>query len=106
MEIRDTVRMANQIGDFFKSYPEQEALDGIAEHINKFWDPRMRRQLFDHLDNGGEGLDSTIMAQGAVYEDAVLYQAGLIGYEDMLSKAADPDSLVQKLQEIAAKKRK
>ena len=56
METRDTVRMANQIGDFFKSYSEKEALDGIAEHISKFWDPRMRRKLFAHLDVGGEGL--------------------------------------------------
>ena len=53
METRDTVRMANQIGDFFKSYPEQEALDGIAEHINKFWEPRMRRNFFALADAGG-----------------------------------------------------
>ena len=33
---------------FFKSYPEKEALEGIAEHINKFWEPRMRRMFFTH----------------------------------------------------------
>lgn len=60
MEVRDTVRMANQIGDFFASYPEKEALDGIAEHINKFWEPRMRRIFFAHLDAGGEGLKPII----------------------------------------------
>ena len=61
MDIRDTVRMANQIGDFFKSYPEQEALDGIAEHINKFWEPRMRRQLFEKIDAGNSGLSDLVL---------------------------------------------
>ena len=37
--------MANQIGDFFKSYPEAEAVAGIAAHINKFWSRRMREDL-------------------------------------------------------------
>ncbi len=60
MEIRDTVRMANQIGDFFKSYPEQEALDGIAEHINKFWEPRMRRIFFAHMDAGGKDISEIV----------------------------------------------
>jgi formate dehydrogenase subunit delta len=30
---------------------------GIAEHIKKFWDPRMRKAIFAHMDNGGAGLD-------------------------------------------------
>jgi formate dehydrogenase subunit delta len=60
MEIRDAVRMANQIGDFFRSYPEKEALDGIAEHINKFWEPRMRRTFFAHMDAGGEGISEIV----------------------------------------------
>ena len=34
--------MANQIGDFFKSYPEAEAVPAIADHINQFWTKRMR----------------------------------------------------------------
>lgn len=50
------VRMANQISDFFESYPEAEGVEGIYTHIKKFWDPRMRRSIFDHLDKGGAGL--------------------------------------------------
>lgn len=50
------VSMANQIADFFQSYPEAEAVDGIATHIKKFWDPRMRRGIFAHLAAGGAGL--------------------------------------------------
>lgn len=50
------VRMANQIADFFKSQPEEKAAAAIADHIRKFWDPRMRRSLAEHLAAGGEGL--------------------------------------------------
>ena len=51
------VYMANQIGKFFKSQGEDAAVKGTAEHIKKFWDPRMRSTIFAHLDAGGEGLD-------------------------------------------------
>jgi len=45
------VRMANQIGDFFQAMPDrQEALEGVAMHLKKFWEPRMRRELLAHVD--------------------------------------------------------
>ncbi len=51
------VRMANRIGDFFEAMPDRiEALDGIATHIRKFWEPRMRKQIFDYIENGGSAL--------------------------------------------------
>lgn len=50
------VMMANQIAQFFGSYPEAEGIDGVANHIGKFWDPRMRRGIYAHLDTGGAGL--------------------------------------------------
>ena len=62
MDTRDLVRMANQISDFFKSYGEKEAVEGIAEHINRFWEPRMRRMFFDYLDQGGDGLSDLVKA--------------------------------------------
>jgi formate dehydrogenase subunit delta len=49
------VRMANQIGTFFLSKPHEEGVAGTAEHINKFWDPRMRRVFFALLDDGDAG---------------------------------------------------
>ncbi|MBO9630982.1 MAG: formate dehydrogenase subunit delta [Shinella sp.] len=56
------IRMANQIATFFHSQPASEGPGGVATHINKFWEPRMRRQLFDIVDNhGGEGLDSLVL---------------------------------------------
>ena len=50
------VRMANQIATFFASKPHREGVAGVAEHINKFWEPRMRRHLFEIIDAGGAGL--------------------------------------------------
>ena len=41
------VRMANQIATFFHSQPGEDGPMGVATHINKFWEPRMRRQFFD-----------------------------------------------------------
>ena len=55
------IRMANQIATFFESQPEQERVDGVAGHINKFWEPRMRRQFFDLVDNGAEGFHPLVL---------------------------------------------
>ena len=50
MDIDNLVRMANQIGTFFSAYPDrEEAMEGIATHIHKFWDPRMRVLILSHL---------------------------------------------------------
>jgi formate dehydrogenase subunit delta len=47
------VRMANQIGAFFESMPDRdEALEGIAIHLRKFWTPKMRRTLLEQMDAG------------------------------------------------------
>jgi formate dehydrogenase subunit delta len=54
------VYMANQIGKFFAGQGPELAVAGTAEHIKKFWDPRMRAAIFAHLDNGGAGLDPRV----------------------------------------------
>jgi formate dehydrogenase subunit delta len=53
------VQMANDIGNFFRSEPRREdAVAGIANHIAKFWTPRMREKLAAHLkQHGSEALD-------------------------------------------------
>ncbi|MBN9452030.1 MAG: formate dehydrogenase subunit delta [Bosea sp.] len=38
-------RMAGQIADFFKAYPEAEAAASVADHINQFWTGRMREDF-------------------------------------------------------------
>jgi formate dehydrogenase subunit delta len=56
MDNDNLVRMANRIGDFFEAMPdEQEALEGIALHLRKFWDPRMRRQMLAQVEQVEQG---------------------------------------------------
>ena len=57
MSLDKLVYMANQIGKFFDSQGREQAAAGTADHIKKFWDPRMRAQILAHLQAGGEGLD-------------------------------------------------
>ena len=53
--------MANQIARFFESRPRAEGVAGVAAHINDFWEPRMRRHLFDLIDAGGGGLRPLVL---------------------------------------------
>ncbi len=51
MDDNNLIDMANRIGDFFESMPDhEEALAGIADHIHRFWEPRMRRAILATLD--------------------------------------------------------
>ena len=69
------VYMANQIGKFFENQGHDKAVAGVAEHIKKFWDPRMRKGIFAHLDAGGADLDPNV-------RDAIasLKAAGIAAY--------------------------
>ena len=55
MQVDNLIRMANQIGAFFEAMPDRpEALENLALHIKKFWEPGMRRTLLDHFDRAGD----------------------------------------------------
>ena len=72
------VRMANQIGTFFASMPDaHEARDGIATHIKKFWDPRMRKAFLATVDAGApdSGIHDIVLA--AVREHRARLEAGI-----------------------------
>ena len=64
------VYMANQISKFFKSQGHDKEVAGVADHIHKFWDPRMRKMIFAHLDAGGAGLDPDVREAIATLKDA------------------------------------
>lgn len=54
MHIDNLVHMANRIGEFFQAMPDrEEARREIAQHLRKFWEPRMRRALLEHVDDAG-----------------------------------------------------
>ncbi len=54
------VYMANQIGRFFVTQGQEKAAAGTADHIRKFWEPRMRTAIIAHLKAGGAGLDPVV----------------------------------------------
>jgi formate dehydrogenase subunit delta len=59
------IYMANQIAKFMESKPHAEGLAGVSSHINDFWEPRMRRHLFEVLDAGGSGLRPLVIEAAA-----------------------------------------
>ncbi|MFM7656735.1 MAG: formate dehydrogenase subunit delta [Paracoccaceae bacterium] len=59
------IYMANQIAKFMESKPHDEGVAGLSSHINDFWEPRMRRHLFEVLDAGGQGLRPLVLDAAA-----------------------------------------
>jgi formate dehydrogenase subunit delta len=55
------IYQANQIARFFHSKPHAEGVTGVAEHINKFWEPRIRRQFFDLIKAGDTRFDPMVV---------------------------------------------
>lgn len=62
------VYMANQIGKFFTSQSEEKAAPLIANHLVKYWDPRMRKAITAHLAAGDSGLDPAVRKAVATLE--------------------------------------
>ena len=64
MDIHRLIKMANEIGAFFEAEPDRAvALEGIATHIKRFWEPRMRRELLRWVDErNGDGLKELVLA--------------------------------------------
>jgi formate dehydrogenase subunit delta len=51
-------QMANDIGHFFRAQgSREEAIAGIANHMNSFWTRRMRETLIANTSHGEQGLD-------------------------------------------------
>ena len=68
MEAHRLVAMANQIAEFFAtSNPNREdAISAAADHLRRFWDPRMRREIIAHTDANSDGGGLTEVARLAV----------------------------------------
>ena len=61
MSPKKLVYMANQIGKFFAHGPEEQAVFNTADHLKKFWDPRMRKEIVEYVEGGGEGLQPIVL---------------------------------------------
>ena len=58
-KVEKLVRMANQIGDYFKTMPESEAVNGAADHLRLYWTPKMVGEIIAHAEAGNSGLNAT-----------------------------------------------
>jgi formate dehydrogenase subunit delta len=57
MDNSNLIKMANNIGAFFKSEPDRElAIQGVEQHIRNSWEPRMRKQIVEYTQQGGREL--------------------------------------------------
>lgn len=57
MHTERLIIMVNDIATYFTVEPDHAmAVDGIRDHLTRFWDPVMRRHLRTFVDDGGEGL--------------------------------------------------
>jgi formate dehydrogenase subunit delta len=63
MNTEHLIQMANSIGDFFAAMPDaDEARADLAGHIERFWEPRMRRGILEHIDRAhGAGLNEIVV---------------------------------------------
>ena len=55
MKLDKLIRMANQVGAFFEAMPDRgQAVEDVANHLRRTWDPRMRAQLLASLGGADE----------------------------------------------------
>ena len=73
MHVDQLIRMVNQMGSFFEAMPDRgEALQDLALHLKRFWEPRMRRELLAHLDADGSGALNPMSAEAIRVHRALL----------------------------------
>jgi formate dehydrogenase subunit delta len=72
MNAERLVAMANDIANFFHAEPDRSvAVDGVCNHLKRYWEPRMRRQIVAYeRDHDGAGLSD--LARAAVVKLAEL----------------------------------
>jgi formate dehydrogenase subunit delta len=58
MQGNKLVTMVNQIADFHRRQPDEMATAEVAQHLKRFWEPRMRKAIYAHLESGGEGMSA------------------------------------------------
>jgi formate dehydrogenase subunit delta len=74
VDARKLVRMANEIAAFFESEPNLDlAAEAVANHLKRFWDPRMRREIVLWVDeHGGEGCKEMVVTAIKTHRDRLL----------------------------------
>ena len=74
MNVERLAEMVNDIANFFAAEPDHVvAVAGVAGHLKRYWEPRMRTQIIAHADAGGHGLSD--LAREGVQELARMQKA-------------------------------
>jgi len=60
------LRMVNDIIVNFGYLPTEQAAAAVANHVEKFWDPRMRCRLVELVTADPEHLDPVVVAAAAL----------------------------------------
>ncbi|MDR2852256.1 MAG: formate dehydrogenase subunit delta [Burkholderiaceae bacterium] len=50
------IRMAGEIAAYFRAYPAEKAARSVADHINRFWTPKMREDFLAAAAESGQAL--------------------------------------------------
>jgi formate dehydrogenase subunit delta len=61
VNVAPEARMGNDIARQFTHLPASEAAEVVAQHIEKFWDPRMRRNLEALVAAHDDSLDPVVV---------------------------------------------
>jgi formate dehydrogenase subunit delta len=60
------IRLINQIVIHFGYLPNDVAASEVANHVRRFWDPRMKRRLFELVDTGTKDFEPVAVAATAL----------------------------------------
>lgn len=55
------IQNANQIALYFAGFQREAAIEGVRDHIQKFWEGQMKDQLIDYISHGGAGLHELVL---------------------------------------------
>lgn len=77
MKTEHLIQMANQIGVYFAAEPDSAAARaGVADHLARFWEKRMRQGIYAYLDNEGGGELAPLVRDALIeHRDRVLRKA-------------------------------
>ncbi|HVP32437.1 MAG TPA: formate dehydrogenase subunit delta [Steroidobacteraceae bacterium] len=71
MNIDLLIKMANEIGEFFSGASGEQAARDVANHLRRFWDPRMRAQMLKYYEERqGAGLSEVAKRAVALLKEA------------------------------------
>jgi formate dehydrogenase subunit delta len=76
-QVQQLVNMANDIANFFHGAADPgTAPASVADHLHRYWDPRMRKQIIAYCAEGGAGLSDIARAAIGLLPDAASVATG------------------------------